>query len=130
MCGPSLRREGRGIVELLIWKEKVTDGRTYDRPTCAKQHALSSSKGGIKTKSTSQQSVHCHEYNKNTMKVLVNGKDERTKKHHYHTCRFSTLCSLQYKWASMENQRSDTHQHTCSIKVCLSRFLDFGLSLT
>ena len=44
-----------GIFELLIGNEKVTDGQTdqlTDRPTSAKQYALSSSKGGIKTKRT------------------------------------------------------------------------------
>ena len=52
MCGPSLRKVGQGILELLMGNEKVTDGRT-DRQTyqqtCTKQYALSSSKGGIKT---------------------------------------------------------------------------------
>ena len=40
----------QGILKLLVENEKVTDGRTYrqiDQPTCAKQYALSSSKGGI-----------------------------------------------------------------------------------
>jgi len=45
MCGPSLKKVVQGILkELLIRNEKVTD-----RPTGAKQYALSSSKGGIKT---------------------------------------------------------------------------------
>jgi len=47
MCEQSLRKVGQGILELLIGNEKVTDGQT-DRPTCAKQSALSSSKGGKK----------------------------------------------------------------------------------
>jgi len=54
MCGPSLRKVGQGVFELLIGNEKDTDGeiekQTYrqtDPPTCAKQYALSSSKGGI-----------------------------------------------------------------------------------
>ena len=38
MCGPSLMKLGKDVLEL----EKVTDG-----PTCAKQYALSSLKGGI-----------------------------------------------------------------------------------
>ena len=46
MCGPSLRKVGRGVFELLIGNEKVTDGQT-DRTTCAKQYALSSLKRGI-----------------------------------------------------------------------------------
>jgi len=45
MCGPSLRKVGKGILEVLIGNEKVTDGQT-DR-----QYALSSSKGVIK--------IHC-----------------------------------------------------------------------
>jgi len=38
---------GQRVLQLLIGNEKVTDGQT-DRPTCAKQYALSSSKGGHK----------------------------------------------------------------------------------
>jgi len=52
MCGPSLRKVGEGILELLIGKVKVTDRRTdihTDQPPCAKQYAHSSSKGAIKT---------------------------------------------------------------------------------
>ena len=37
---------GQRVLQLLIGNEKVTDGQT-DRPTCAKQYALSSSKGSI-----------------------------------------------------------------------------------
>ena len=48
MCGQSLRKVGQGILQLLIGNEKVTDGQT-NRPTCAKQYALSCSKGGIKS---------------------------------------------------------------------------------
>jgi len=48
MCGPSLRKVGQGFLELLIGNEKVTDGQTTRLP-CAKQYALSSSKGGIKS---------------------------------------------------------------------------------
>ena len=33
MCGPSLKMEGQGVLELLIGNEMVTD-----RPTCAKQY--------------------------------------------------------------------------------------------
>ena len=52
LCCPGRMCE-EGIFELLIGNEKVTDGQTdqlTDRPTSAKQYALSSSKGGIKTK--------------------------------------------------------------------------------
>ena len=48
MCGPSLRKLGEGVFELLIGSEKVTDRQTTRSP-CAKQYALSSSNGGIKT---------------------------------------------------------------------------------
>ena len=48
MCGPSLRKVGQGVLELLIGNEKVTEDRQTARPTCAKQYALSSSKGGHK----------------------------------------------------------------------------------
>jgi len=48
ICGTSLRKVGQGVLELLIRNEKFTDGQT-DRPTCAKQYALSSySKRGLK----------------------------------------------------------------------------------
>ena len=43
MCVPSLRRVGQGVLHLLIGDEKVTGGQTD--PTCAKQYALSSSRG-------------------------------------------------------------------------------------
>jgi len=42
MCGPSLKKVGQGVLELLIGNEKVTGGqRPTDRP---KQYSLSSSK--------------------------------------------------------------------------------------
>jgi len=40
--GPSLRKVGQGVLVLLIGNRKVTD-----RPTCTKQYAFSSFKGGI-----------------------------------------------------------------------------------
>ena len=43
MCGPSLRKVGQGVLDLLIGNEKVLNRQTY-----AKQYALSSSRGGIK----------------------------------------------------------------------------------
>jgi len=52
MCGSNLKKVDLGVLELLIGNEKVTDGLTYrqtDLQTWAKQYALSSSKGGIKT---------------------------------------------------------------------------------
>jgi len=39
---------GQGVFELFIGNEKVTVRQT-DQQTCAKQYALSFSKGGIKT---------------------------------------------------------------------------------
>ena len=47
MCGPSLRKVDQRVLELLIRNEKVTD-RSTDRPTCAKQYALSSLKFSFK----------------------------------------------------------------------------------
>ena len=54
MCGLSLKKVCQGVLELLIGHKKVKDNGTYrqtgsptGRPTCAKQYALSSSKGGI-----------------------------------------------------------------------------------
>ena len=50
MCGPSLKKVDQGVLQLLVENKNITDGRTYrqtDQPTCAKQYALSSSKGGI-----------------------------------------------------------------------------------
>ena len=46
MCGPSLKKVGQGVLELLIGNEKVTDGQ-IGRPTCTKPYALSTSNGGI-----------------------------------------------------------------------------------
>jgi len=40
MCGPSLKRKGQGVIELLIGNEKVTNGCHLHAPTdrhCAKQ---------------------------------------------------------------------------------------------
>ena len=44
MCGPTLRKVGQGILEILIGNEEVTHDLPTD-PPCAKQYALSSSKG-------------------------------------------------------------------------------------
>jgi len=39
------KKVGQGVLELLIGNKEVTDRQT-NQPTCAKQYALSSSKGG------------------------------------------------------------------------------------
>jgi len=39
MCGPSLRKVGQGVLEILIGNEKVTDGQTNRQTACAKQYA-------------------------------------------------------------------------------------------
>ena len=50
MCGPSLRKVGQGAKGFWsYWSERkrLQTDRQTDRPTCAKQYALSSTKGGI-----------------------------------------------------------------------------------
>jgi len=56
MCVPSLRRVGQGVLHLLIGDEKVTGGQTD--PTCAKQYALSSSRG-INIRLNNKNLNHC-----------------------------------------------------------------------
>jgi len=58
-----LKKVGQGVLEFMIGNEKVTDRQT-DQTTCAKQNALSSSKGGIITGLIKHQ--HKSLYNENT----------------------------------------------------------------